>query len=242
VSTRHVLDTFEERGWNIVKSQCIRSKREVATGKHIVRLEHKDFSYIDGLTDGNKSRAQLVLLNSHDGTTALNIFWGLLRVACLNGIIAGTAMNGFRLIHSQSITKRVPEALDYMIEGFPRFRDSIQMLQSKVMSQDAAREFTNEAYLARLGSIPGFLKREYLSPTAVRSEDFGDDAFTVFNRVQERIMRGGIPYLKERRVLNSNGEQIGSTIIQGTTRKLSSVGQTLKLNRLVYDLAVKYAA
>jgi hypothetical protein len=243
-STREIMDAFGAHGWRPVSTQTasVRDAARQGFQKHLVRLENPAFQAIEGLTDANRSKPQLVLLNSHDGTSSLQIFWGLVRIACLNGIIAGTSMSSFRLIHSRKVTERLPDAIEHLVKGFPKFINQIQALQGLRFSDSALSEFIKTVYDARLQGVGKVLNVDYRLPDVKRYEDNGSDAFTVFNRVQETLIRGGIQYRAERNRLDDDGNVIETRIVDAKTRKLSSVQQQVNLNRIVYDTALKLAA
>lgn len=242
-SSRAILDAFSAHGWNEVSSQYSRTNKVERSGfqKHLVRLENPEFSNIKGLSNDNNSRPQLVLLNSHDGSSALNLFWGVIRMACLNGIISGNAISSFRLIHSKSITEKLPDAIEYMLNNFNKFTAQIETLQSLKFTESGVNELIKTVYDARLSGVGKVLAVDYSLNSIRRHEDSSLDAYTVFNRIQETLMRGGIQYRAERNRLDERGNVIQTYIVDTKTRKLSSITQQVKLNQLVYDKALELA-
>lgn len=244
VNTRDVLSVFEANGWKPVNTQVAKVKKAERQGfqKHLIKLEHADFQTIPGLTDANRSKPQLVVLNSHDGTSSLQVLWGLLRIACLNGIIAGTGLNGVRLVHSKSITDRLPDAIQYMLDNLPKFHSQIAALQGLQLSQDAQAELIKTLYDARLSGIGRLEYVQYNLANLQRAEDKATDAYTVFNRVQETLMRGGIRYGYTKEIRDESGNVVAERLVETTTRRIASVSSQVKLNQLAYDTALKLAA
>lgn len=245
VSTAEILDAFGRVGWRPVRTDIGRPRKVENIGfqKHLIVLQNPDHPEIPGLTPGNKTTPQLVVMGSHDGTAALQLFWGALRAACLNGLIAGMAAAHFRLVHSKRIMDKVPEAIDYMLNTLPEFYAQVGRLQGLSFSPAALDEFIRRVYDARLDAIPGVKAVNYQIPTALRVEDAAhDDAYTVLNRVQERLIRGGIEYVAERRERDSFGNVTRVYDVNARTRKLSSVAQQVRLNKLVYGAAIELAA
>ena len=243
VNTRSVLDTFSHHGWSPVSETAIKVRKAEKQGfqKHLIRLEHPDFTRIEGLSDNNNSRPQLVVLNSHDGSSRLSLIWGMIRMACLNGIIAGTGISGFNITHSKNITQRLPEAIDFMLGNFPKFVDQVQYLQNKTLTESATQEFTRRLFDARLVNVNSeILNVNYKLPIA-RYQDNSSDAFTIFNRGQEVMMRGGIHYTYRHGAADQYGN-ISSKIVNATTRKVTSINSQVKLNQLAYDTIVELAA
>jgi hypothetical protein len=244
VNTREVLDIFGQAGWSPVSESYGKVKKEEKKGyqKHLIRLENPAFPAIEGLTDANKSRPQLVVLNSHDGSSSLQIMWGLIRIACLNGIIAGTGINGVRIVHSKSIVDKLPSGIDYMLNNFGKFNSQIKELQGKQLSAAATKELIKIVYDERLKGVSNLTQVNYDLIRSRRIEDNASDAYTIFNRVQEALMRGGIQYQYLKQFKDDNGAVIGSKLITTHTGKISAVTSQVKLNQLAYDTALNLAA
>lgn len=244
VNTKDVLGAFEASGWTQV-SQTVggaRKPERLGFQKHLIRLENPAYPSIEGLTNANNSKPQLVLLNSHDGTTSLRILWGLIRIACLNGIIAGTGINGVRLVHSKSVVEKLPDAIRYMIDNFSKFQGQIMALQGKSMTEVEVKEYVRIMWDARLSNVAGIQDVSYKLPTALRLEDMGTDAYTVFNRVQETLMRGGIHYTYNRPMVDPLGNVVGQKLIATSTRRIAAVSSQVRLNQLAFDTALNIAA
>jgi hypothetical protein len=136
----------------------------------------------------------------------------------------------------------LPEAIEHLVGNFPAFISQVQSLQGLKFSDAALTELVRTVYDARLQGVGKVLAVDYSLPNLARAEDNATDAFTVFNRVQEVLIRGGIRYRAERNRLDDNGQVIETRIVDAKTRKLSSVTQQVNLNRVVYDTALKLAA
>lgn len=244
VNTNEVLSVFQQAGWTPVSTQVgkVRTIERQGFQKHLIRLENPNFQAIEGLTDNNKSRPQLVLLNSHDGTSSLQILWGLIRIACLNGIIAGTGLNGIRLVHSKSITDKLPDGIQYMLDNFETFQNQIKTLQGLTLSDAAQAELIKTVFDARLSNVNNVTNVDYKLGRLQRVQDNASDAYTVFNRIQETLMRGGIHYQYAKEVKDLNDNVIGHKYVDTHTRRIASVTSQVKLNQLAYDTVLNLAA
>lgn len=244
VNTRDVLGVFENAGWKPVDIQAAKVRKLERDGfqKHLIRLENPAFPKIEGLSDSNASRPQLVIVNSHDGTSSLQILWGLIRFACANGIIRGTAINGLRLTHSKGIVDKLPQGIDYMLGNFGNFVTELQNLQNLTLSDAAQAQLVKTLFDARLSNVQNVTHVNYDLGRVQRAEDNANDAYTVFNRVQELLMRGGIQYAYNRETKDDSGKVIDVREIATTTRRIASVASQVKLNQLAYDTALQLAA
>lgn len=245
VKTDDILNAFAAKGWTVATENVanVRKTDKVGYQKHLIRLENSEFPEIPGLNREHQSRPQLCLLNSHDGTTSFRLFLGLIRFACMNGIIAGTALRDVKLVHSKYIMSRVPQSIDFMADAIPQMIQQVQTLSGLKMSQAELTEFVKTCVDTRLQNVNKVLQVNYNSALRVlRPSDTGEDAFTVLNKIQESIIRGGIEYTYERDIKDDDGKVIGSKICHTRTRGLKSVSGQVRLNRLVYDKALEIAA
>lgn len=243
VSTKQILDVFQSKGWSVVdtKTLNVRNERRQGFQRHLVALENPAFPSIPGLTSENASRPRLMLLNSHDGTTAFRMFIGLLRIACLNGVISGTALRDFKAVHSKNVLNRLGEGIEFLSNNMSELFNQVQRLQGVQFTDAMIQEYVRTMFNARLSSVGKVISVDYTLPVR-RVEDKATDGFTVFNRVQEVLVRGGIDYVYARDVKNANGQVIGTQTVHATTRRLASIQSQIRLNRLAYDAAINQAA
>lgn len=242
VSTRDLISRFQAKGWQVDKVQVNKVRDATREGyqKHMVTLVHPNLTSIPGLSTSNSARPQLVLLNSHDGSSSLRVMLGLIRFACLNGIISGTSLGDFRGVHSKNIMVRLDEGIDALTANIPKLVDQVTLLASKQFDALKLKEFLTNSVDARLKNVNNIRDVDYLKALdIVRPEDSGIDAFTLFNRIQEKVIRGGIPYSYTRVKRDLDGTIISTTLVNAVTRPLRSIASTVELNRYMYDNALK---
>jgi hypothetical protein len=136
---------------------------------------------------------QIVLINSHDGRGCYRLTAGLYRPVCRNGLL--TALGDFGLIHVPhrgNIVQNVVEAALRIIHDFSRVGEVIERMRGTAMSWERRIEFAQQALQIRYSHQ----QHHPFAPAALlearRDADQGEDLFTVFNVVQENIIRGGI--------------------------------------------------
>lgn len=163
-------------------------------------------------------------------------------MVCTNGLIAGTSLREFRAVHSGNLAEKLGEGTDFIADGVPEMIKQVQMLQQTKFTPEALEQLTKTLVDERLKFVQP-VSVDYESALAIRRfEDKETDAFTVFNRLQEALIRGGISFVSERNILDKDGNVVGTELRNGTTRRMYSIAQAVKLNRMAYDLAVKLAA
>jgi hypothetical protein len=72
--------------------------------KHVITLRGT-------LHEGNEEIPRLTIINSHDGESALTVCLGSLRLACLNGLVFGTAFCGFTARHVGNAQENAKDTL-----------------------------------------------------------------------------------------------------------------------------------
>ena len=115
IPTIEVIDGLRANGFEPyeVRQTRVRNADRREHTKHMVRLRHPD-------AIGTQSEVpELILLNSHDGTSSYQLLSGFFRFVCSNGLIAGDVTNDIRIRHSGNVVDDVLDdliaALDHVI-------------------------------------------------------------------------------------------------------------------------------
>lgn len=81
--------------------------------KHMIRLRHA--SQIAG-----REANEVILLNSHDGTSSYQMLAGMFRFVCQNGLVAGDTVADVRVPHKGDVASLVIEGAYEVLQGFER--------------------------------------------------------------------------------------------------------------------------
>lgn len=241
VSTAQVLQLFADKGWTVDMTQIGASKKHDGFQKHLVTLTNPNFPAIAGLPEYHNTKPSLVLLNSHDKSTAFRLMLGLIRMACMNGIISGVSFGQVRVNHSVNAIKHLSDAIEEISANVGKMQELVLRMANTQVDSERAAAFITECYNARLANVNGVKRIEYHA-NPIRMADMNRDAFTLFNRVQEKLIRGGIHYTYERAIKDTNGNVITTELHNSTTRPIRSVVQTINVNRAVFDAGLKLVA
>lgn len=219
IPTIAVIDGLRREGFQPFEVQQTRvrdiSKREHT--KHMVRLRHADAAASDGEV------GEIILLNSHDGSSSYQLLSGFFRFVCNNGLIAGDVTNDIRVRHSGNV-------VDNVIEGATRILDDLQVAQERLetfksitLSPDEQTLFANAALSLRWEQDQAPVTADrVLIPN--RWDDRKNDLWTTFNRVQESLVKGGV----------HGRAKTGRRL---TTRAVAGVNENVRLNRALWSLA-----
>jgi hypothetical protein len=172
------------------------------------------------------------LTNSHDGKNSFTFTAGLFRMVCENGLVVSTTeFENMKIRHMGYDFETLQETIKMMVEKLPLTVESMNKLRQTEMEEKQILEFARKALDVRFGEnktntqhIQVDLK-EFVTPT--REEDYGNDLWSVFNVVQEKIIEGDFEYT------------FGSKVRKA--RRIKNFKLDLELNAKLYDLALEYA-
>lgn len=225
LSTHKVLEALGRAGFEPVAATQTAARRSPAHARHMVRLRRRYET-----VDLHDSIAELVLLNSHDGTSSYSLRIGIHRVLCRNGLIVSDAMFPvWRVAHRGNILDELIAAAVQMTERFESLAAQVERMQQTTVGPAERLAFATRAAAIRYPeALPGGLDpAKLLVPR--RGEDRGDDAWRTFNVVQEHLLRGGIRLVRE----DGKGR---------STRGISSIRQSVRINTALWEAAVALAA
>ncbi|MGC2971841.1 DUF932 domain-containing protein [Paraburkholderia aspalathi] len=193
-------------------------KREFT--KHLIRM--RPANEITG-EDVN----EIILLNSHDGTSSYQMLGGVYRFVCQNGMVAGETVGEVRVPHKGSIVQNVINGAFEVLDGFNLIREQKDGMRAVTLTRDEQHALARSALALRYdptnAEAPApVTESQLLAPR--RFEDRRDDLWTVFNRIQESLTKGGL----------HGRSRSGRSM---STRPITSIDQNVKLNRALWMLA-----
>lgn len=186
VPTSLIVDSLQQAGWVYTAGTARISRRPERQEHvaHVLRFSHPSMPTIRG------NRPEAVVVNSHDGTTRLKVMLGIFRVACANGLVVQSeSVGGVSMVRSGLRLDDVISAVDSMIYRAPRAIEIVDKWSSIHLDGDQTMALARRMARVRW---PDATSWSVLDAIAIRRpEDSGDDLWTVFNRIQESIIRGG---------------------------------------------------
>ena len=186
--------------------------------KHMVRLRHA--SQITG-----EEANEIILVNSHDGSSAYQMLAGVFRFVCCNGMVCGTTMSDVRVRHNGDVIDNVIEGAFRVVEDFALVDEQKGAMKELWLSHGDQLAFAKAARSLKYDDpdVPAPITEHQLL-FIERAEDNAADLWTTLNRVQEHLMRGGI------RGRRPDGRR-------ATTRGINAIDQNIKINRALWILA-----
>ena len=227
ISTEKIIDDMELLGWGVVDAKQVKARKGEGYQKHLVVFRNNDIQIT--AEDGDNVFPQILLTNSHDGKNAFTFTAGLFRMVCENGLVVSSReFENMKIRHYGYSFEELQETIKAMVEKLPLTVESLNKFRAVELSQEQALDFAKRALEVRLGELDNIQidLEDLLTPT--RSEDRGNDLWSVYNVVQEKLIHGMFNYkygVKSRKA-----------------RKIKNFKQDLVINERLYDLALEYVA
>lgn len=225
--TSEIVKRIEGLGFTMDKFVAMKVKKKERQGfqKHRAIFTSP---LMKATTDGVP---QLLLTNSHDGTSSVVLQLGFFRYVCSNGLVVGSNLiEPVRIRHSgNDFDDRLIVAINFIVAQAEKLTQSIEKLKGKMLSSAEIRAFQREALQNRLGSD---VKIEDFNLPINRDEDKAQDLFTVMNVIQENLIRGGA-----RVIIEQDGKRKDRAI-----RRVNSLVSQTDINTMLWNLAEQRVA
>jgi len=228
IPTREVLNSLLTQGFApfYAAQQYVKHEANTNFARHLVRLRHQD-TFGKDLEDVN----ELVLINSHDGSSSYQLMAGCFRMICANGLFAGEGITAVRIPHRGNILDKVLVAANEVSTDFKRVDMHKNAMKHAEISKDKSLELAERAIALRYPKQEDryIAPNDLLQPMRYADCDVTKSVWAAYNIIQERLMRGGL------------------RTTTGTSHKRRSYTRAIpplagiSLNRNLWSLALEYA-
>lgn len=223
IPTLDLVDSMRKEGFMPVKVSQANCRDDDRKGfnKHLIRFRRED------QLSAAEAR-EVVLVNSHDGSSGFRLMAGVFRLVCANGLIVGQTDNEIRVRHSGDAIGKVIEGAYSIVKDFDRVAEAIDGMKAITLAPEHQKAFGKAALALRFDDAVncGFRPDQIIRPR--RAEDRPSDLWTTFNVAQENIIRGGL----HGRKIDANGRPKNTS-----TRAVNGIDQNVALNRGLWVLA-----
>ena len=221
IPTATVLTELRKEGFQPFMVTQTRTRHEDRRDytKHMIRLRHA--SQINARGEAN----EIILLNSHDGTSSYQMLAGMFRFVCSNGLVCGDTVADVRVPHKGDVAGQVIEGAYQVLHGFGRALESRESMQAITLDEGEAEVFARAALSLKYDDPDKpapITESQILMPR--RFDDRRPDLWSVFNRTQENLTKGGL----HGRSANGRRQQ---------TRPVQGIDSDIRLNRALWLLA-----
>lgn len=194
--------------------------------KHLIRMRHA------GQVRTNPEVNEIILINSHDGASSYQMLAGMFRFVCCNGLVVGDVIDDIRIPHKGNIQGEVIEGAFRVLDEFQAVEEHAEGMKALQLERGEQLAFANASLALRFGErVIEETGGHRAAPVtaeqllqARRPEDQGNSLWGTLQRVQENVIRGGLPGR------NAQGRRMH-------TRAVGSIDRGVSLNRALWMLA-----
>lgn len=246
IPTAQVLSGLMREGFRPFQAFQGKSRIEgkAAFTKHTIRLRHPDLQVrVDGLFP------EIVLRNSHDGTSSYQLMLGFFRLICSNGmVVADSIVEKQKVLHKGNVEREVIEGAYRVIDSAAAISDQVAEWNETPIEYEEQLFLADKAHKARFGKVETddygnkhlvvdtpIQPRQMLIPH--RREDMSQgqtpSLYLVQNVIQENVIRGGqTGYSRDERGRSR----------RTTTRGINEGSdQAFKLNAILWEITDHFA-
>jgi hypothetical protein len=233
LNTSDVLPVMADYGY--FPTQAAQKRNRKASTEHTAHMVA--FSSAHDIAEVGDIRPEIILFNSHDGTGSVKLFAGAFRFICSNGIVAGEGFQS-RIYHSKALNG-FEEMLRTTTSTLPLLMDRIDKMRGVSLTTGEAHDMAIAGVATRWADYTGQERGAYAVAQTVkdvmnvrRNGDEGYDAWTVFNRIQEGVIRGNA-------MIRSITEQHPEGVMR-KARPVNSIKEHQRINSQLWNIADQF--
>src|SRR6266478_6978638 len=194
IPTVNVIEGMMRAGFQPFSASQSRSRVEGKSEftKHMIRFRHADLMQ----ASVGDVLPEVILVNSHDGTSAYKLIAGMFRLVCSNGLmLAESTAGSVSVMHKGDIIGEVVEASNGIIEQAGKALKAADTWGRLQLTSGEQGAFAEAAHTVRFADSQGKVSTPITAAQllqARRTDDNGADLWHTFNRVQENVIKGGL--------------------------------------------------
>lgn len=226
IPTYDIVRQMQDMGYGISQVAQTRAAYDWADleQKHIVRM--RPIHMFTDKPEVGDVVPEVIVVNAHNASSKLHLFAGLYRFICANGLMVGDTVGHVSISHVKAMLDEIQKQVKHVAEVLvPHAMDLKYRLSTLELSDQQRTVFAARAIALRWPEGTEAVSTEDLLDHR-RQQDAANDAWSVYNRVQENLLNGGF-HARNRNV---------------TVRPLEQPGHVVDVNRRLWDLAARLAA
>lgn len=228
IPSTEVIDILGKNGWGVTKVLQTNTRKgnegNIAYKKHMLRFRNVNDTISKEIGD---TFPEIVMTNSHDGTSSFKFHVGLFRLVCSNGlVIADQTFSNLKINHKGFEKSKIIDIVNETTVRVPDVVGKVQKMMGKEMSMTQQYDFAMDASINNWGVDKMIDVNQLLKVR--RDEDRGNDLWSVFNRVQENILKGGIVSVTPK------GE---GKFRRSRSRQINSIDKNIQVNKMLWNLS-----
>ena len=117
VPTTQVIEDIQKLGWNPIEACQVNARKRKGYQRHMIKFVNPDF-----IVEGRDEYPELLLSNSHDGTTSFTLDVGIFRLVCSNGMVIKTQDFGsMKVRHYGYDFEAIKSAVTELMQSIPGY-------------------------------------------------------------------------------------------------------------------------
>lgn len=230
IPTINVIDALRDKGFYPVSAMQSRTRIEGKENftKHLIRFRNSLENY-----QANDTLPEIVLINSHDGTSAYKLMFGLFRLVCSNGlVVADGQIDSISVRHTgdKDLRQSVIDASGEILNEAPKVLETVNRWEKIQLTYGEQTALAESAL--KINSTTLKLEARKLLYSRRFSDNGNQDSsrslWKAFNVIQENLIKGGIIGV------NNAGRGI-------RTREIKSIDANTSINKALWTLSAKMA-
>ena len=234
-STETLIDDMAKLGWGVTDCKQQRAnKRSNVRSFHMVSFQNPNV-FIENENGGIEAYPRVIITNSHDGYHSFKFMIGLFRLICGNGLIIATQeFANVSIRHINYDFEELRRIVAKAVEATKKNVEVMNAMQETELTAEQKADFAAKAVAIRKGIKDGDkmpkLSNEDVEEilTPVRDEDKGNDLWSVYNVLQEKIMKGDFHFGKTK--LGKNRK----------ARPITGAAKDIEVNQKLFETASSY--
>ena len=232
-TTIDVVRDMEKLGWHPVEAKQCRARKgsKGIRSFHMIAFENENVKIVKG--DSTEAMVRVILTNSHDGFNSFKFMCGIYRLICSNGlVVSDMEFESISIRHINYDFNELRYTIAAMLDKIPEVVAKMNQMTAVTLTEEQKINFAKEAYRIRKGfeegenfDVDNDTLTDILSP--IRSEDEKDDLWTIFNRCQEKIIKGGFSAKSNKGRLRRQ-------------RGITSIKKDIDMNQKLWEVSQKY--
>lgn len=221
IPTVDIIRSMEENDWGVTRVMSPRARKQssIDFGKHVICFRSMD-KHVSQVGD---SHMEILIMNSHNGASRLDIRAGIFRLVCTNGMIVSTMVIGnFSHQHTGFSMEDAHNLIVDYLSRTNKVQESMDKFRTITLDKNEQEEYAYKAGFIRWGDKISKANAPELLLSR-RPDDKGDDLWHTFNRVQENVTKGGFKLEKR------------------TSRPLQQIREDIRINEELWNLTEEYA-
>lgn len=220
VQTKEVHDLVTKHGWKLVKAAV--ANKAYKEAKHILVYNHQDYKTKAG------DELRIIIMNSFNGTSSFKFAVGIFRTICTNGLVVCTKDFGsLQQRHMAINEKHLKEYFNDQLNGIPALTKKVEMFEKVILNRKQKLLLAKKMIEASSANKIFDINPESVLKTH-RKEDRKPNLWTVFNTVQENLVKGNVPVVSK---------MTGKSRV---TKPITNAFQDITQNQRYFEIATEF--